>query len=195
LHRFVYNPATNKVYKAGAVPISDAEAATITVDNIGYPWERMWTNKKAKMAVLDMCYDELVRIIEKGARTCETTQYIVHGLHDRIATHPVVYGHHKEMPELHYGEGDLKAIYWAMHHARHGDRVLLVTVDWDQAISTMAYDSGVDLLIWRVFVNKYDKESEPFYMDLDRCQMTRATAESKLAKPVYSAFEILGESK
>ena len=151
LCRYVYDPVRNKVYHEKETPMSDADISKITPSHMPTTWAHMWNNVDAKKKVYRLLSDMMIERIKHQKGTCPDTQYIIHNMDGDILTYPAIPGGYEStMQPLFYGEGDLKAIMWTMHHARDGERTLLATIDWDLPITTMPYDACVDILISRV---------------------------------------------
>ena len=132
-------------------------------------------------------------IVRAGKKTNLDTEYIVHDVHGSIWTHPSgVAGLDSEMPiTIEYGEGDLKAIVWSLHHARHGERTLLITIDSDSPLSLLAHASTVDVLIARIFVHPEDGKLDEFSFKYSDVALTQASARRKFGSKKLAAFEIV----
>lgn len=97
-------------------------------------------------------------IVRSGTKTNPNTEYIVHDLHGNLWTYPEgVPGSEADMPiPIEYGEGDFKTILWALYYSRKSVDTLLVTIDWDIALTMMLYKTAIDILISRCYVHRDD---------------------------------------
>lgn len=119
-------PESGRVYRVGEEPMPNAEVDLLTEDNMPTTWPRMWSNGAGKRKMYRLAAKLLKEIVRKGSKTSSDTQYIVHDMDGDVWTNLQIPGAHSTMPEVHYGEGDLKALMWALHHSRTGDATLIV---------------------------------------------------------------------
>lgn len=179
------------VYSEKEVPLSDAEVESMSVSS-PMEWDRMWNTPKGKIKALQ-CMADLLR--SKFSREDGSTEYVVDDVVGKItSTH--------DMPEnvsLNYGEGDIKAIRWALYRARtrltkdgRPRRVLVVTIDWDLVISLIPYgDCNVDVLISRPHIDKMNATSDPFAYDSTLVYSDSSIAKKAVGSRHVSAYEII----
>jgi hypothetical protein len=195
--RYVYDERFDAVYPAKEVPMPDALVPKISADCMPVEWETMWTHPEGKRALYRVVSQLIKDIVVKQDKTTEGTQYIVHDMDGVVWTNEQFPGGaHEGMAEVHYGEGDLKALMWLLHHSRGGALCLLVTIDWDAAFTLMAYKGlRLHILIARVHVSKFDEGGPAFEYDSSSVGHTAASATKKFSGSMVPAFEILDMPK